>query len=117
MEASERVLELSLVILKAQKEIQEILESIGKSARESREAVVEAITGQPRRKRGRPPKIALPSFPTAPDLPDDGMASIKTYRCLDCEKEMSSRQEYLDVTCSRCKGNHIFQTNKMPQRV
>lgn len=119
--ACARVLDLSKIIYDAQKELREILEGTVLRAVADRivPLSVDSVTECVKRKRGRPPKVRDFSPVTVPldDGDGDGLAPLRSYRCIDCEKEVHSRQEYLDVVCTRCKGTHVVQTNRLLQPV
>lgn len=41
---------------------------------------------------------------------DDELPPMKDYECLDDGKRWTSRQNYDEITCPRCKGTHLVQT-------
>jgi len=119
--ACTRITVLSNIIYDAQKELREIMNGTVIPAMTEMLPLrdVDSVAVCVKRKRGRPPKVRDFSPVTVPvdDGDGDGLAPLRSYRCIDCEKEIHSRQEYLDVICTRCKGTHVVQTNKLLQPV
>lgn len=89
-----RVLELTMMIAVAEKEIAQIIS--------------EAPT---QKKRGRPPKPRPDMHYEVSHHPitDDDLSEIKNYVCTKCEKRVQSRQDYHDLTCSVCKTKTLVQ--------